>query len=174
MQPGLVSVIGDMPYYVYAAPDGEQVALPCTERLWSERQTARAGSYNVMPVVSRRGRPEIRLAGTASVAGPVLAGPWAPFDPRVSAPAPPPQMPSATGVPATETPDMKTPDTDTAGDSADLDALLAGLGDDAPAGTGSDNGDIDLDALLATLSAEPPPAAEGETEVDLDALLASL
>ena len=58
--------------------------------------------------------------------------------------------------------------------------MLAGLGDDAPAtddvpaGTGPDNGDIDLDALLAMLSAEPPPAAEGETEVDLDALLASL
>ena len=40
MKPGLVSVIGDMPYYVYAAPDGDQVALPCTERLWSERQVA--------------------------------------------------------------------------------------------------------------------------------------
>jgi hypothetical protein len=32
----------------------------------------------------------------------------------------------------------------------------------------------DLDALLASLNAEPPPAAPDETEVDLDALLASL
>jgi len=189
MQPGLVSVIGEVPYYVYTDPEGEQVALPCTERLWSERQTARAGSYNVMPLVSRRGRPEIRLAGTASVAGPVLAGPWAPFDPSVRAPAPPPQVPSAT----------QAPDTDAAGDDVDrdavvagptgdaapeadvdLDAMLAGLSndapaaDDAPAEAGEDSGDLDLDALLAQLSEEPAPAAEGETEVDLDALLASL
>ncbi len=195
MQPGQVSVIGDMPYYVYAAPDGDQVALPCTERLWSERQTARAGSYHVMPLVSLRGRPEIRLAGSASVAGPVLAGPWAPFNPAAPAPAPAAPVAAAAGAAAGAAADASA---EASGDDVDLDAMLAGLGGDAPVADGassggddvdldamlaslgsdapaeSSGGDTDLDALLAGLSTEPAAAAEGETEVDLDALLASL
>lgn len=160
MTPGLISVIGDMPYYVYTAPDGDQVALPCTERLWSERQTVQAASYNVMPVVSLRGRPEIRLAGAASVAGSVLAGPWAPVSVAAER--------AVTGAPATADADMARtaeaePDVETAADAEhDVSA------------TPSAEGDVDLDALLASLSADAPPAEEGETEVDLDALLASL
>ncbi len=100
MKPGLVSVIGDMPFYVYKAPDGDPIALPCTERLWSERQTALAGSYNVMPVVSLRGRPEIRLAGSNSVAGPTLAGLWAP----VAITAAPPVAPAKPVAPPVAAP----------------------------------------------------------------------
>ena len=180
MQPGQVSVIGDMPYYVYAAPDGDQVALPCTERLWSERQTARALSYNVMAVVSRRGRPEVRLAGGSSVAGPVLAGPWAPAS---AAPAPATVAAAAAATAGVaETADELAagppPADDAGGGDIDLDALLAGLDDgSAPASAASETAsgdDVDLDALLAGLSADPAPAEDGETEVDLDALLASL
>ncbi len=159
MKPGLVSVIGDVPYYVYTAPDGDQVALPCTERLWSERQTARAGAYNVMPVVSLRGRPEVRLAGTASVAGPVLAGFWAPVAvagasgaASVAAPAEPP---------ADEPDAMPEPEAEPVAAAPEPEAAAA-------------EPEMDLDSLLASLSAEPEAAADGETEVDLDALLASL
>ena len=161
MTPGLVSVIGDMPYYVYTPPDGDQVALPCTERLWSERQVARASAWNAMPVVSLRGRPEVRLAGTGSVAGSALAGFWASEPPAEPAPEPEaaPEA-DATGEPAA------TADTD-------LDALLSGLDGDAES-EAEPAGDADLDALLSSLGAEPEPAADGETETDLDALLASL
>ena len=171
MVPGTPSVIGEMPYYVYAAPDGDQVALPCTERLWSERQVAKASQYHVMPVVSLRGRPEIRLAGCTSLFGAVIAGPWAPAGvtpraaPVASAPAEAPAV-AAAEEPAAEA------------ETTDLDALLASLetpvAEAAPALDAGADADIDLDALLASLSEEKPPAAEGETEVDLDALLASL
>ena len=152
MVPGAPSVIGDMPYYVYTAPDGDQVALPCTERLWSERQTAQAARYGVMPVVSLRGRPEVRLAGTASVAGPVIAGRWAP--PSAAVPEPAAAAEEAAAEPAVEA--------DPADDTSE------------PAPESEAAADDDLDSLLASLDEPTPPAEEGETEVDLDALLASL
>ena len=155
MKPNAVSVIGDMPYYVYVAPDGDQVALPCTERLYSERQAAQVGTYHVMPVISLRGRPEVRLAGVASLAGAVVAGFWAP--PDLSTPA----VAEAAAAPEAEAED--------AGESASDSDEAAADGD-----AGGGGGDTDLDALLAGLSEPEPAAAEGETEIDLDALLASL
>lgn len=184
MQPGIPGVIGDMPYYVYTAPDGDQVALPCTERLWGERQVAAASAYHVMPVVSLRGRPEVRLASAASVAGPVLAGPWAPV---TVAPTPASTPTPAAAAPPDPLPPLATPQAAEAvagaEEAVDLDTLIASLATTdapdaapgpAPAAVPAAAEEVDLDALLASLSAEPPPAAEGETEVDLDALLASL
>ena len=158
MRPGTPSVIGDMPYYVYMPPGGDQVALPCTERLWSERQVAAASAYHVMPVVSLKGRPEVRLAGTASVAGPSLAGPWGPV--AMSAVVTPTAM-----APTPVEPEAAPNEPEAAPSPESIAAE-----DPAPAA----EEDIDLDALLASLSAEAPPAADGETEIDLDALLASL
>lgn len=192
MTPGNPSVIGDMPYYVYTAPDGDPVALPCTERLWAERQVAATAAYHVMPMVSLRGRPEIRLAGAGSVAGPVLAGPWAPVSvaaPPVPPPAAEPTAPVAAPVASPVAASVAASEPVAASEEAvDLDALLASLAepaapvpeptpaaDPAPAtATATAEEEVDLDALLASLSAEPAPAAEGETELDLDALLASL
>ncbi len=155
MQPGAVSVIGEVPYYVYTPPGGEQVALPCTERLYSERQVAQTAPYHVMPVVCLRGRPEIRLAGFGSVAGPVLAGFWGQVKVTPAPVVPPGAEPAAPAVPATAAPDGPAPAAEA----------------QPPA---EPEPEVDLDALLASLSEPPPVAAEGETEVDLDALLASL
>ena len=160
MKPGTVSVIGDMPYYVYTAPDGDQVALPCTERLYSERQAAQAISYHVMPVVSLRGRPEIRLAGVASAAGQPIAGFWAPVGMTPTPIAAPPAPVPVAAVPAEPEP----------APAAEAIAEVAAAAPEVAVAPELD----DLDALLASLSAPPPAAAEGETEVDLDALLASL
>ncbi len=150
MQPGRVGSVGDMPYYVYTTPDGESVALPCTERLYSERQASQTGSYHVMPLVTLCGRPEVRLSRFASVAGSDLAGFWAlgkpDAAPAVDAPKAEPE----------EQPEAVAPEPE-----ADGTAEEAGSTDD-------------LDALLASLNEPAPPAEEGETEVDLDALLASL
>ncbi len=184
MQPA-GGVIDDVPYYVYAAPDGEQVALPCTERLWSERQTVRAATHRVMPLVSLRGRPEVRLAGLGSLAGGVLAGFWAPVTmpaPGAPASAPAAAAPSQPGAPraapaaaeeaaavAPEVPEAAVAEAADTVVEAD-DAAPVASGEDASAG----EADVDLDALLASLSEPAPVAAEGETEVDLDALLASL
>jgi hypothetical protein len=194
MRLGTVMGAGDMPYYVYTDTDGEQVALPCTERLWSERQVAALAPYRVMPLVSLRGRPEVRLGGFSSLAGTPLAGFWAPADAR-PAPAPtpvpvaePPPAPAEAASPDATPAAAASPEAET----EDLDALLANLtaapaaepppAEPAPAPEASAaetpaaaEGTDELDALLASLNTEPPPPADADaTEPDLDALLASL
>jgi type VI secretion system protein ImpC len=220
MKPGGIATVGDLPVYVYHDADGDQIALPCAERMYSERQAVQVTSTGVNPVLSIRGRPEIRMGGFASLASGTLAGRWAPV--VVTPPAPasvnPPVAPTpaasvsaavrpannaapdaAVAPPAPVTPAAAAGQSPEAG--ADLDALLASLNtppagpeavapppaaaepaasltvaaetlpaETVPAETGGD----DLDALLASLTAAPPPAAENETEADLDALLASL
>ena len=188
LQPGALLTTGDMPYYVYTDTDGEQIALPCTERMYTERQAVQVASYKVMPLLSLRGRPEVRLGGFASCAGTPLAGFWgAPA--AGSSPAPRPAAapvaarPVAAPMPAAPAPEAA----DGAGEGeADLDALLAGLTAEAPPAEApaaeapvaeapaAEVAEDDLDALLASLNAEPPPAEPDATEPDLDALLASL
>ena len=182
MRLGSVMTAGDMPYYVYTDTDGEQIALPCTERLYTERQAVQVAGYRVMPLVSLRGRPEVRLGGFASLAGAPLAGFWAPVPIKPSAP-PPPAAPPPAFAPEPVTADQTAPPVppapeDVAAASAELDALLASV---APAETAAPApqpqaapAEDDLDALLASLNAEPPPAAPDAAETDLDALLASL
>jgi type VI secretion system protein ImpC len=187
MQPGAIMIAGDMPYYVYTDTDGEQIALPCTERLYTERQAVQVASYKVMPLLSLRGRAEVRLGGFTSMAGTPLAGFWgapteksgaAPPAPAARAPAPAPVAAPVAAPEPVDEPAAQAP----AEEAVDLDALLAGLAADTPAAAAAPvaeaapeaaSGD-DLDALLASLNADPAPAAADETETDLDALLASL
>ena len=198
MKLGSIMTANEMPYYVYTDQDGEQVALPCTERSWTERQAAQVSTYRVMPLISLRGRPEVRLAGFTSLAGAPIAGFWAPVDikpaPAPTA-APPPASPppaAAESAPAAEVAGAAeappaAAEAAPAGPEVDLDALLASL--EAPAAepaaapaeaaptaapTEAAAPEDDLDALLASLNAEPAPPAADETEPDLDALLASL
>lgn len=196
MRLGTVMGAGDMPYYVYTDTDGEQVALPCTERLWSERQVAALAPYRVMPLVSLRGRPEVRLGGFSSLAGTPLGGFWAPADAKPAA-APPPAPVAAEPPPPPASAEAAPPDATASAEAPaeaateDLDALLANLtaasepppADVAPAPEApipapeaqAAEGTDELDALLASLNTEPPPPADADaTEPDLDALLASL
>lgn len=189
MQPGAVMTAGDMPYYVYDDADGEQIALPCTERLYSERQAVRVASYRVMPLLSLRGRPEVRLGGFNSLAGTPLAGFWgAPDRPAASPVAaavavaePEPASPEPAPKPASAglTPQEPPPVEQTQALADDLGALLAGLGGAATDAPESDAAEPDeLDKLLASLNAGAPAAPEAteadSTEADLDALLAAL
>jgi len=157
MKLGGVMGVGDIAYYVYIAEDGEQTALPCTERLYSERQARDVAAYHLMPLVSLRGRPELRLASFASVGGKSLAGLWDLFDPT-----PEPEPKAAASEPEAEE------EAPAAEESADDTPAEAASDDAAPAG------DTDLDALLASLGSDPPAAADDSTDPDLDALLASL
>jgi type VI secretion system protein ImpC len=153
MRLGSVLSVGEMPYYVYTDTDGEPIALPCTERLYTERQAVRVAGYRVMPLLALRGRPEVRLGGFTSLAGTPLAGFWgAPsLQPAPPEAAPPAEIPAE---PAEPEPAAAAPAEPAA---------------EAPAA-----GEDDLDKLLASLNAEPPPPAPEATEPDLDALLASL
>ena len=176
MKLGSVASVGDMPVYVYTDPDGDQIALPCTERMLNERGAVQIAVTGVNPVVSIRGRPEVRLGGFNSVAGSLIAGRWAPVD--VKAPAAPAAAPSSVAAEAPAPQSIPA----SAEDTADLDALLASLDTaaaepDAPEAAAAEPeaaAEDDLDALLASLNAEPEPPAADETEPDLDALLASL
>jgi type VI secretion system protein ImpC len=164
MKLGAVMGVRDMPYYVYTDPDGDQIALPCTERMYSERAAVAVANFGIMPLLSLRGRPELRLGGFNAVAGSPLAGFWAPVTvtpPSAAAPTPAaPEPEPATAVQeAAEAP----PEHDTAPQEAEAAAPA-----EAPAA------EDDLDALLASLNVEPPPPAEDSTDIDLDALLASL
>jgi type VI secretion system protein ImpC len=174
MQLGSLMSVGEMAYYIYVDPDGEQIALPCTERLYTEKQAVATSNYGVMPLLSLRGRPELRLGGFLSLAGPALAGFWAPVDVsgKAAPPPPPPDEPETAAEEAEA--EQESPATDT----SDLDALLAGLAaepaaeaETAPEAAATED---DLDALLASLNADPAPTEPDATESDLDALLASL
>lgn len=191
MKLGTVMGVGDMAYYIYYDADGEPIALPCTERMYSERQAVQVSNYRVMPVVSIRGRPEVRLASFNSLAGTPLAGFWAPVTERspdagaVSAPAPAEAPPVAVLAPMAAQAIEAEPDADAA-----MAAFLADLGGPAPAPAPEPEAeqepepepapqaeapaDDDLDALLASLNPPPAETAPDETELDLDALLASL
>lgn len=74
--PGEPLTVDDMPIALRTGPDGDTVALPCTEWLLTERSTAALHSLGLTPVLTRRGQPELRWGGWGSVKGGELAGPW--------------------------------------------------------------------------------------------------
>ena len=55
MKLGSAMNVGDMPYYIYYDTDGEQIALPCTERLYTEKQAVAVSNYGAMPLLARFG-----------------------------------------------------------------------------------------------------------------------
>lgn len=178
---GKVMTLDDVPFHYYTDEHGDQVALPCTQRLLTEKAVAATAVRSFMPVLSIQGRNEIRLGSFRSLAGAQLAGPWSSgglggpaamksrqdaanaavaaasaqlaVDPAGSA--------AAAGAPAAEE------------EEDDLDALLSSLEQDAEDDTGKADDESDLDALLASM--EPQPEDEpAPADDDLDALLASL
>jgi type VI secretion system ImpB/VipA family protein len=154
MKPGSVLSIGEMPFYYYTDSDGDQTALPCTERMLSSKMAELVSKLRFMPMLSIKGQPEIRLGGLGSVAGGPMAGSWKPVTVSSDAPA----AAEAPAEAATE---------ETPAESAEAPAEAAA---EAPAS------DPELDKLLADLNPEPAaeeakteeaaPATEGEAEMD--------
>jgi len=155
-----------MPYYFYVDDDGDQTALPCTERLMNERTAARVSTERCIALLSIKGRPEVRLGSFTSLAGGPLVGRWTPPS------AKPEPMPEA------ETKHKKKPKKP-AEEAPETEATSEG--DEPPAETqaadAEASGDGDLENLLASLKdeGETPPAesAEGE-EPAMDPELAAL
>jgi type VI secretion system protein ImpC len=177
MNIGSLLTVDDMPFYFYTDADGDQVALPSTERQIDVRTAAEVSAQGFLPVLSIRGRPEVRLGGLLSLAGTPLAGPW----PPPTGAKPPPPAPAPKETPAESGDEAPA---ESSGGEEDLSAMLDSLGgsDETPsesAGGESGGGDGDLDALLASLGGSDEPAAEtpsGDDDMDPDlaALLASL
>jgi type VI secretion system protein ImpC len=173
MNLGSTMSAGDMPYYYYEDADGDKVALPSTERLLSVDLAAHVTAQRFMPVLSIKGRPEVRLASFQSLAGKQLAGFWAPVTiaPSAAAPAgasaPVPSPVEAQPAPAVsgtiETPaapaaaePAPAPAAEASSADAELDALLASLGESSEpaAASGDGGGEAELDPGLAALLAD--------------------
>ncbi|WP_375176054.1 type VI secretion system contractile sheath domain-containing protein [Pseudooceanicola sp.] len=154
MEPGSVMSLGDMPFHYVTDRYGDQVALPCTERNLTADPVQHTLARGFMPLVSVKGRNEVRLGSFRSLAGTPIAGSWA--DGPAPGAAPPDadiQMDIAVdpdGPSEDEDLDTEATETDGTGDD-DLDALLAGFDDDDDStgdGEDADEMDPELAALL--------------------------
>jgi len=166
MRPGSVLSLGEMPFYHYTDADGEQTALPCTERMLSSRIAELVSKHRFMPMLSMKGQPEVRLGGFGSLAGGPLAGSWQPV--TQSAPSPPEEPEAETKPGSAET-----------SEATEAAAESTGSADAAPAS------DPELDKLLADLEEETAPttppaetaadaASEAGVDPDLEKLLKEL
>ena len=178
---GSAMTVGDMAYYVYAGPDGDAVALPCTERLYTEKQSVAVSNYGVMPLLSLRGRPELRLGGFASLAGQPIAGFWAPvvIAPKPAAKPTPAEPTPVTPDPATPdpatpdpaTPDPATPDPATPEPPAQPQAVLPS---ESPAEPPAEPEPSSPPSAELDPAATPVQAEAATDTSELDALLAGL
>jgi pilus assembly protein FimV len=152
---GQVMSLGGMPYHYVKDRYGDQVALPCTERNLTQARTQTAIARGLMPVVSVKGRDEVRLASFQSLAGSTVLGPWS------DVPPPKPKEEAPRQFDEDDAADDAAPDGDDGGGDAmddDLAALLAGFDSETPDEDSGDDGtadedemDADLAALLASL-----------------------
>lgn len=183
--------IGDLPFYYMVDNHGDQIALPCTERLINTDKATMLAGYGIGSVMAYKGQPEVRLASLKTLNGEELElqtnkKP----SPEAARPA---QDMSFESVAKTEvepaTDDLAEAEpADTATEDAstddDLDDLLAGFDTDDTDETGDsdasdDDGDSDLDDLLASFGDDDSDDGaddddEDEMDSDLADLLASL
>lgn len=175
--------VGDLPFHYVVDGDGDQVALPTTERLVNLAAAEKLRRVGIDALMAHKGQPELRIAGLDAVNGDaiVLSGLPKPaarmsFSASLQGKMADADKPAkgAKGKPPAKTADDETVDADTedttssddsSSDAASLDDLLASLGDSGGAATDSS----DDDAAPAE-----EEAAEGEMDPDLAALLKSL
>jgi type VI secretion system protein ImpC len=178
MKPGSVLTLGEMPFYYYTDPDGDQTALPCTERMLSSKVAELVTQHRFMPVLSLKGRPEVRLGGFGSLTGGLLAGPWKPVT-EVS----PPEAKRApqAKAPAPEKEAEQVEESTPATEETDVAAETESAAEPPEAAAESSGGDAELDNLLASLNEDAAPAetedkaeAEAEAEPEIDPELAKL
>lgn len=65
--------IGDLPFHYFTDADGDQVALPCTERLINADTAGRLRQYGIGALMAHKGQPELRVSGLDAVSGDALA-----------------------------------------------------------------------------------------------------
>jgi type VI secretion system ImpB/VipA family protein len=171
MNLGSIMTAGDMPYYFYVDDDGDQTALPCTERLMNERAAARVSAEHFIPLLSIKGRPEVRLGSFTALSGGAIIGRWLP--PAGSTPAAKPKEAEP------EKPKKKKAKPAPVEDDAAAEPEAASGGEASAPAEGT--GDAELDSLLASLKDDAPAAeapaegaAAGEGEAEMDPELAAL
>jgi hypothetical protein len=171
MRPGSVLSLGEMPFYYYTDSDGDQTALPCTERMLSSKMAEGVMKYRFMPMLSIKGQPEVRLGGFGSLTGSTLAGPW---KPAATSGATEPAQEEA----APEREEKAEPQEESNAETAEEPAQETAS---EPAEEGAQS-DPELDKLLASLNEETAPAqpaaeapaADESAEQPIDPELANL
>ncbi len=178
---GSTLAVGDLPFHYVVDADGDQIALPTTERLVNLAAAESLRRVGIDALMAHKGQPELRIAGLDAVNGeplslPGLAKPVTrmsfrtELQGRMPDDGKPVKGKSAAGAKPKDTSDEAadadadaTPDenADAATDDSSLDDLLASLGDDAEAAgeeaasedAASDEADMDPDlaALLKSL-----------------------
>ncbi|HJQ82306.1 MAG TPA: type VI secretion system contractile sheath large subunit [Lacipirellulaceae bacterium] len=166
MRPGTIMSLDDVPFYYYTDANDDQVALPNTERLVTESTAAYLMSQNFMPILSIRGRPEVRLGSFQSLAGTELAGPWSPVAIEPDEKAPPED---AVEEPEQNIPTVEAYEAQAASEAeSELDALLAGLLAESEAPVAmtdeADAGDLPDSTDPQSYLIEHEPTSEGATE----------
>lgn len=151
--------IGDLPFHFFTDADGDQIALPCTERLINADTAARLRQLGIGALMAHKGQPELRVFGLDTVAGDALAlqglgkpaarvGVTMAIQTRVTPRKEAPAKASAPGDEADASADSgdsasESGSSDAPADSG-LDDLLASLGgDETPAPTASDGAATD-------------------------------
>jgi type VI secretion system protein ImpC len=192
---GSVLGVDDMPFYYYEDKDGDQVALPCTERLMTQKLSSLLTTQALIPLVCMKGAPEVRLGGFGSVAGRMIAGPWAPIaittpdeGEEEEAPVPKPAAkPKEAPAAKKEEPEETAPEPVAAPEPTPEPAAAAPAEpppaepettpapEPAPAPAAEvSTGDADLDSLLSDLGAQNEKKEEESAEAQIDPELAAL
>ncbi len=147
MQLGQIMTLGEMPFHYVTDRYGDQVALPCTERNLTTTRMEGVVARGFMPLVSLRGRDQIRLASFQSVGGGEILGPWS----SETLPRTTPSQPAPTLTAVLPASAISSDADGAAAADDDLDALLAGFGNDAPTPSDPEAMDPELAALLEGL-----------------------
>jgi type VI secretion system protein ImpC len=159
--------IGDLPFHYVVDGDGDQIALPTTERLINLAAAEMLRRVGIDALMAHKGQPELRIAGLDAMSGdplslPGMAKPAArlSFTTSLQGKMPDAEKP-AKGKAKAAASDENEEEAST--ESADD----AGAGsDDAGAAPAESSGDTSLDDLLASLGDDSAaaPAASGEGE----------
>jgi len=158
MSLGSVMSLGDIPFHVISDQHGDQVALPCTERNFPSSKLGMFARRGIMPILSIKGRDEIRLASFHSVGGKPVFGAWSDsknLDALELARRVPEQEVKAqlvlNGLSLQEEVQAESPKSEgLEKDEASLDELLASFAEDDDADADPDEDD-EMDAELAAL-----------------------
>jgi type VI secretion system ImpB/VipA family protein len=169
MQLGQVMSIGDMPFHYMIDQYGDQIALPCTERLLNTRTVTDVTARGFIPLLSIKGQNVIRQGSFQALGAQELAGPWGQSAGAGNGGLQQGAQVSLRGtLDAQETETVPSEDNNEEIDSnddlsdfnfddgetdddGDLDDLLADFGDDDDTDTDDDDLDPELAALLEGL-----------------------
>jgi hypothetical protein len=174
MKLGTVMSLGDMPFHYMTDRYGDQIALPCTERLLSTQTMAEVVARGYIPLLSIKGRNEVRQGSFQGLGPGMLAGPWAQTPAGAAAAH---TTDAAIGGTAKPAPPSKPEESLKADADEDLDFDLDADGDgdlDFDFETDEGAGDDELDALLSGCGEDDEDASGADDTADMDDDLAAL